>query len=292
MHFPRNKIIFPAKMASRKARHLAFGAAAAGGGVVWRVLALPYVRKVLDKAMEELLSVNETIHANLQQFSLVPFTEDADEYRDAVEGWSLHFQEVSRMAQSALFGTIEDAALPWLPLVFHSVAASALVGLILCACVSWAKRPYVAYICAFCLSYSVAGAISFLRHARVMASVNDGLALILSDVSGGAMQELLDRSNHDDEYLHLMLLTTGYLRRVDEAPPWLCLPLPPPLHTLRHPTLSAYACGYADISACIPVTPFTLHISGLASGVVALIASVNQCRLWAAAERCVKLEHS
>jgi hypothetical protein len=271
---------------------LACSAAAAAGGAVWRVLALTYVSQVLDKAMEELLSVNETIHANLQQFSLVPFTEDAGEYRDAVEGWSLHFQEVSRMAQSALYDTIEDAALPWLPLVFHSVAASALLGITLCACVSWTKRPYVAYICAFCLAYSAAGAISLLRHAHVMASVNKGLALILSDVSGGAMQALLDRSNHDDEYLHLMLLTTGYLRRVDETPPWLCLPLPPPLHTLRHPTMSAYAFGYADISACIPVTSFTLHISGLAFGLVAVMACTNQCRLWAASGRCVKLEHS
>ena len=102
--------------------------AAAVGCAVWHVVPLAYVRPVLDKVMEELQSVDDTIRANLQQFSLVPFTEDGEEYRDAVESWSLHFNELSRMAQTALYGTVDDAALAWLPVVFYSVAVAAAVS--------------------------------------------------------------------------------------------------------------------------------------------------------------------
>ena len=264
--------------------------AAAVGCAVWHVVPLAYVRPVLDKVMEELQSVDDTIRANLQQFSLVPFTEDGEEYRDAVESWSLHFNELSRMAQTALYGTVDDAALAWLPVVFYSVAVAAAVSMLICACVSWAERQYAACTCAFCVAYSAAGVLSLSKHAGMMAAVNDGLELILSDTAGGTMQALLHRSNSDDEYLQLMLLTTGYLRRIDETPPWLCLPLPPPLHTLRHQTISAYTAGYADIVSCIPVTYEFLYIACLAAACVALVAFLCQCKLLGTVKRSVRLQ--
>lgn len=251
--------------------------AASVGFAAWHAVPLVYVRPVLDKVMEELRSVDDTIHANLKQFSLVPFTEDGDEYRDAVESWSLHFQELSRMAHSALYGTIEESALPWVYAVFCSLAAAAAVGMLTCVCFSWAVRPHMAYLCTFCAAYSLAGVLSLSEHAYAMAAVNDGMAHILNDTSGNTMQALLDRSNADDEYLQLMLLTTGYLRRIDETPPWLCLPLPPPLHQVRHQTMSAYAAGYADAMSCIPVTHGALRLALLAAACVALVALLRQC---------------
>jgi len=97
------------------------------GCVAWGA-SFAYCGKVLGKLTEELKSVEDTVHSNLQQFSLVPFTgrcgracgrargrahvcacmlcaactltgnmeatEDVNEYRDAIEGWSAHFNEV------------------------------------------------------------------------------------------------------------------------------------------------------------------------------------------------------
>ena len=169
-------------------------------------------------------------------------------------------------------------------------AVAAAVSMLICACVSWAERQYAACTCAFCVAYSAAGVLSLSKHAGMMAAVNDGLELILSDTAGGTMQALLHRSNSDDEYLQLMLLTTGYLRRIDETPPWLCLPLPPPLHTLRHQTISAYTAGYADIVSCIPVTYEFLYIACLAAACVALVAFLCQCKLLGTVKRSVRLQ--
>ncbi len=99
------------------------------GCVAWGAV-FAYCGKTLRKLTEELKSVEDTVHSNLQQFSLVPFTgryvracgcgcgcgrahvcartlctactltgnmeatEDVNEYRDAIEGWSAHFNEV------------------------------------------------------------------------------------------------------------------------------------------------------------------------------------------------------
>jgi hypothetical protein len=54
-------------------------------------------------------------------------------------------------------------------------------------------------------------------------------------------------------------IQTGYLRQVDEEPPWLCLPLPWPLHGLRHQTISARPLGYAEVGACVPATEQVLE---------------------------------
>jgi len=48
------------------------------------------------------------------------------------------------------------------------------------------------------------------------------------------------------------------MRRIDEAPPWLCVRLAWPLAGLRHQTMPSHRFGTAHQDGCVPVTHYTL----------------------------------
>ena len=185
---------------------LLFALAVVAGGGAWGA-AFAASSPVLGRVHEELLAVNETVYSNVQQFSLVPYTDNSDEYRDAVEGWYAHFKELCNLARQALHGPVEDAASRSLSFAMHSVPIAVAAGIVSSIWSFWQRRA--GFLCAACLGYIAAAVVTMWSLVSLITSVNSGLAMILGDISGGTMQALLAQSNEDDEFLQLMLLTTG-----------------------------------------------------------------------------------
>lgn len=56
----------------------------------------------LWKVQSELGDVSNTLRVNQAQFSLEPYTEDADEFRETIDMWANYFSEAANMARHAV----------------------------------------------------------------------------------------------------------------------------------------------------------------------------------------------
>ena len=84
-------------------------------------------------------------------------------------------------------------------------------------------------------------------------------------------------------------ISTGYMRRIDEAPPWLCVRLAWPLAGLRHHTMPSHRFGTAHQDGCVPVTNYTLAaLPVLALLLPVLLLVLEVCLVyWHVGSRCV-----
>mmetsp|Transcript_26027 Transcript_26027/g.54090 ORF Transcript_26027/g.54090 Transcript_26027/m.54090 type:complete len:138 (-) Transcript_26027:142-555(-) len=59
----------------------------------------------INKILEEMNGVNETIYSNLNQSPHLPYCEDAQEFRESLEQWAMYFKKLKSMTRSRLFPT-------------------------------------------------------------------------------------------------------------------------------------------------------------------------------------------
>uniref|UniRef100_A0A7S4U995 Uncharacterized protein n=1 Tax=Guillardia theta TaxID=55529 RepID=A0A7S4U995_GUITH len=219
----------------------------------------------IARLQEELGGVNETIHSSKMQVSLLQYTDDPQDFRDSIEQWSLHLQEMTSLGRNIVAEILNEQ-----PLMKQSsyLAAVALPLSIACLSCGYLASDLLGTFLVSALLSSLMGCLPVLK---TMASMNDGMREILDEAAGPVMQELLHRSNANDEYLQLMLFVTGHLRRIDESPPWMCVgPGDLGLKLLgrslsRHVTFSSHKYGWAFTEGCVPVTWDVMRWSAMAA---------------------------
>jgi len=250
-------------------------------GIVVGIITGSFVATVcwsgVAKLNEELASVNETIHNNKIQFSLMQYTDDPQDFRDAIEQWSHHLHEITSLGRNIVSEVLSEQ-------VFLKLASYAVASAIPLAFASF-LFGYLALdvLGSFLFAALASSLLSFWPILNMMASMNDGVREILDEAAGSVMKELLDRSNFNDEYLQLMLFVTGHLRRIDEDPPWMCvgpgdLQIRLSSRSLsRHVTWSSHKFGWAFTEGCIPVTWDVLRWS--AAGTAIFLSAVVLKRL-------------
>ncbi|EKX50185.1 hypothetical protein GUITHDRAFT_103997 [Guillardia theta CCMP2712] len=229
----------------------------------------------IARLQEELGGVNETIHSSKMQVSLLQYTDDPQDFRDSIEQWSLHLQEMTSLGRNIVAEILNEQPLmkqssylagdhygkhlaPHTLKLSSCLASSAVALPLSIACLSCG---YLAsdLLGTFLVSALLSSLMGCLPVLKTMASMNDGMREILGCVQGGkrlGTDGVWAGSNANDEYLQLMLFVTGPgdlgLKLLGRS-------------LSRHVTFSSHKYGWAFTEGCVPVTWDVMRWSAMAA---------------------------